>query len=235
VLAQRDFDFHAGIGVIAQRLDDARDRLRVACGLRDDFRHDDLPCCGAEAVAGRHQQLLADAPVFGHDEENPLLVAQAADNAVIDVLEDLDDFRLGPAAPVDADFARGNAVAMQNFVHLRRSEEHIRPAVVADQETKTVRMPLHFAGNQVELGDDADRVAAVAHNLAVALHRGEPPLETFALALGNAEQFFELRVADRHALRVQRLENHLATRHGLVVIAALARLERIVAAARRAQ
>ena len=44
VLAQRDLDFHAGIGVIAQYLDDARDRLRVACGLRDDFRHDDLPC-----------------------------------------------------------------------------------------------------------------------------------------------------------------------------------------------
>ena len=78
----------------------------------------------------------------GTTKQNPLLIAQAADNAVIDVLEDLDDFRLGPAAPVDADFARGDAVAMQNLVHLRRSEEQVRPAVVADQETETVRMPL---------------------------------------------------------------------------------------------
>ena len=36
-LAQRDLDFHAGIGVAAQHLDDPADGLRVLRGLRDQF------------------------------------------------------------------------------------------------------------------------------------------------------------------------------------------------------
>ena len=154
---------------------------------------------------------------------------------MIDVLEHFDDFRLGPAAAVEPDLARGNAVAVQDLVHFVRPEKHVGTRVVPDQETETVRMPLHLAGNQVELGDDANRIAAVAHDLAVALHGAEPALESFALAVGDAEQFFEFRIADRYALRVQRLEYHFPARHRFIVIAALARLKRIAAARGRTQ
>ena len=39
VLAQRDLDFHAGIGVIAQHFGHARDRFGILCRLRDQLDH----------------------------------------------------------------------------------------------------------------------------------------------------------------------------------------------------
>ena len=148
---------------------------------------------------------------------------------MIDVLEHFDDFRLGPAAPVDAGLARGDAVAMQHLAHLRRPRNMIRPAVVADQEAETVAdAPGLCRLSRSSLVTTQSRVAAVAHDLAVALHRGEPPLETFALALCDAEQLSSCALLTRHAgvFSVSRIISRL--RHRLVVIAALARLERIV-------
>ncbi len=104
-------------------------------------------------------------------------------------------------------------------MHLVRPQKHVGAAVVAQQKAEAVRMALHLAGNQIELGDDTDRIATIAHDLAVALHGGQPALEPFAFAVGDAEQFFKLGIADRHALRVERLEYHFPARYRLVVIA----------------
>jgi hypothetical protein len=79
VLAQRDLDLHAGIGVVAQHLHHARHRLRVLGRLRDDFHRHDLSGFGLPAILRRHDELVADALVFGRNEEHPVLAVQTAD------------------------------------------------------------------------------------------------------------------------------------------------------------
>ena len=51
MLAQRDLDLHAGIGIVAQHLDDAADRLRVFVGLLHDLQHHHLPGLGSAGFA----------------------------------------------------------------------------------------------------------------------------------------------------------------------------------------
>src|SRR4051812_511567 len=110
MLAQRDLDFHARVGIVAQNFDYAGDGLRMTCGLRDDLGNDDLPGLRRVRIARRHEKLLADAPVLRHHEEDALLVAQTADDAMVDMLEHLDDFGLRAAAAIESNLADGDAV-----------------------------------------------------------------------------------------------------------------------------
>ena len=49
VLAQRDLDLHARVGVVAEHFDHAPDRLHVLRGLHDDLDRDDLAGLGARS------------------------------------------------------------------------------------------------------------------------------------------------------------------------------------------
>ncbi len=53
VLAQRDLDLHAGIGVAAEDFDDARDRLALRRRLLDDLDDDDVARFRAAALVLR--------------------------------------------------------------------------------------------------------------------------------------------------------------------------------------
>ncbi len=182
VLAQRDLDFHARVGVGAQHLDHARDGFPLRRRLLDDFDHDDIAGLGLAALLRRHQQILVDAPVFGDDERDAVLVVEAADDGAVGALEDVDDLSLGSAATVDAGLAHGDAIAVQRLVHLARIEEDVGAAVLGHQEAVAVRMTLHDAGDEIELGDDAKLALAVHQQLAVALHRRKPAGKGFARA-----------------------------------------------------
>ena len=101
VLAQRDLDLHAGVGVAAQHLDDARDRLALRRGLLHDLDDDDVAGFRAAAFVRRHQQVLVDAAILGDDERDAALVVEAADDGLVRPRQHVDDLPLGPAAPVD--------------------------------------------------------------------------------------------------------------------------------------
>ena len=49
-------------------------------------------------------------------------------------------------------------------------------------------MPLHAARHKVQFLDDADIVAPVTHDLAFALHRGQPPRKRNSFFYADVEQ-----------------------------------------------
>ncbi len=81
MLPERDLDFHARIGVIAQHLDHARHRFGILRRLCDQLHSDDLARFGASIKAGFDQDVLVDALVFRHHEQHAVLDEQAAHNA----------------------------------------------------------------------------------------------------------------------------------------------------------
>ena len=182
MLAQRDLDLHAGIGIVAQHLDDAAYRLRMFVGLLQDLQHHHLPGRGPAGFAGCDQNVLGDAAVLRHHEVDAVLFIQAADHAVIGALQHLDDLGLGTAAPVHAALPHHHHIAVQHLVHFLLAEEHVRPAVLRDQETESVGMALHLALDQIELFHHADIAFAIAHDLPVALHRAQAARKQIFLA-----------------------------------------------------
>jgi hypothetical protein len=90
------------------------------------------------------------------------------------------DFDYAPLRPPTAVYAartRHHAVAVQHLAHFFFGQKQVRSLYVGHQETVAVRMPLDAAGYQVELARHQDRIATVAHDLAFALHRAQPPAE----------------------------------------------------------
>ena len=188
MLAQGDLDLHAGIGIVAQHLDDAAYRLRVLGGLLHDLQHHHLPGLGAAGLARRDQEILADAAVFGHHELDAMLFVQTPDHARIGRFQHLDDLGLAPAAPVLAADARHHGVAVQRLVHFLFAQHKIGTAVFRDQEAKAVGMALHLALDQVELVHHADGTLAVAHDLAVAFHGTQAAQEQLFLMVFDLQQ-----------------------------------------------
>ena len=212
VLPERDLDFHAGVGVVAEHLHHVRHRLRVLRGLRDDLDRHHLARFRPVLRVRRHQELLADALVFRRHEQDAVLAVQPPHQTLVGVLEHFHDLAFGTAAPVGAGNARDHAVAVQHLVHFLRTEEEVGAAAVAHEEPESIGMSLHPAANQIEFRHHADRVAAVAHDLAVALHGGDAPRERLALVRRDVEQAFEIGFGEGHAVLGQRLQDGVAAR-----------------------
>ena len=119
----------------------------------------------------------------------------------------VDDLSLGPAAAIHARAPRRRAIAVQHLVHLRLAQEEVGAAIVGNEKAVAVGMPLHRAGDEVELRGDAKLALAVHQQLAVALHRGDASQERVARALVDRHRPRELGRRHRHARRFQRLEN----------------------------
>ena len=214
VLAQRDLDLHPGIGVVAEDLDHAPDGLGVLGGLRDELGDDNLALLRALEAIGRDEDVLADALVLGDEEGDAVLDEEAPDDLLVGALEHFHDGTFEPAAAIHAGHAREHHVAVQRLVHLLRPEEEIVLAVLGTQEPEAVGMPDHLALDEARLVGDEDRAAAVAHDLAVALHGGHAPLEALAL-LGarDLQQLGELVFGDRDTLFGESFEDALAARN----------------------
>ncbi len=212
MLAQRDLDLHAGIGVAAEDFDDARDRLALRRRLLDDLDDDDVARFRAAALVLRDEQVLIDAPVLGHDEADAALLVQPSDDGAVCAHENVDDLAFRPAAPIGAGATSRRAVAVENLVHLARPQEQVRAAVVGDEKSEPVGVTLHGSRDEVELGDDAQLAFAVHQQLTVALHRGDAAEEGVARALVDDHCAGELGGRQRDPGVLQRVEDRVARR-----------------------
>ncbi len=212
VLAQRNFDLHAGVGVIAEHFDDTADWLGKLGRLLDDLDHHHLAGLRLELglFLGRHQDILRDALVLRHDENHAMLDEDAADHPAVRPLGHLDNPTLRPPLAVDTGHPDERPVAMQHLAHLVLVEKDVGAAVIGNQETVAIGVPLHFAGRQAgPLRQDVGPLA-VAHQLAFALHRTQPALEHLTLAAGDIEQLGQLDEIERPPLIGQNLRDVLA-------------------------
>src|SRR5690606_30864921 len=207
----------AGIAEVAEHLDDARNRLRVAARLRHEFGRDDLAFLRLCTPAGLDQQIVADTLVGGNDKPDAALLHQPADDVLLRALQHFDDARFAPAAPIHAARPRHDAVAVHDLLHFPGVEEVIVAAFVGDQKTEAVRVRLDATGDQLEFFRDQQLVLAIAQQLTLALHRGDAPRKAFGLFAGDGEQFGTPLFVDRHALLFESLEDVFATGKRLVV------------------
>jgi len=215
-LADRDLDFHPRIVDLAQDLDDPADRLRMSRRGIHDLAGDHLAMAGTARIPRRDQDVVLDALVLRHDDVDATLVEEAPDQHLVGPLGDLDDGALGASPVIGADLLDQHPVAMHGLLHLARRQEHVGLAIVADQEAEAVAMSLDPAGDEIELGGEQQHPLAIGHELPVALHRGEPPLERLALRRPDREPVDQLGRGQRHAGLAQAGEDRLpAGRRGI--------------------
>jgi hypothetical protein len=160
--------------------------------------------------------------ILGDDERDAALLVQTPDHRSVGVREHVDDRAFGPAAAIDTDAASRGAIAVQQFVHLARRQEQVGTAIVGNQEAEAVGMTLDGAGDEVELGDDAELALAIDHQLAVALHCLEAVVEAFARARADTELAQQIARRHRHAGALQRRQDrrargHVVVRHAAIV------------------
>ncbi len=177
--------------------------------MLQNLQHHDLSGPGAAGFAGRDQNILRDAAIFRHHKIDAVFFVQAADHAIVGAFQHLDDLGLGTAAPVHTALAHHHHIAMQHLVHFLLAEEHIRTAVFGNQETETIRVSLHLALDQIEFVHHADGALAVAHDLAVALHRAQAAQEQFLFIRFNLQHSQQFFIAYRRALFGQYLQDEL--------------------------
>ena len=188
MLAQRDFDFHAGVAIVAQHFDHARHRLAVARRLFDQINADHLPRPGVGTLVRRHQKFLADAFVLGHHHPHTVTILQASDMARARAFEYLRDLAFGASTTVYTRDARHHAVTVQHLAHFVGTQKNIRSLVITYQKAKAIFVAQYAAGNQIQFFNHADGVTPVAHQFAFALHRGETLGEGAAFVFGDIQQ-----------------------------------------------
>ena len=207
VLAECDLDFDAGIGGAAEHFLHARDRFAVFRRLLEDLDHHDLTRLRAVQLVRRNHQVLVDAAVLRFDEPDAALFVQPPDHLAVGAFEDVDDRAFGAAAAVDTDALGGDAIAVQRLVHLARAEEQIVAAGVGNEKAEAIRMTLDLAGDDVELGDDADFALAIDEHVAGAFERGKVLRKCAFGVVGDAQTARELVGSERDAGVVQRGED----------------------------
>jgi hypothetical protein len=88
-------------------------------------------------------------------------------------------------------------------VHLLGAEEEVVAAVLGLEEAEAVRVALDAALDEAGLVRDEDGAAAVAHDLAFALHGRKAPGEGFALVGFDPEQGGEAVLVEGDAFAIQ--------------------------------
>ena len=111
---------------------------------------------------------------------------------------------------------------MQYLLHLVGAEKNVLAALVGHEEAETIRMPLHAALDQVELIHHAHRMLAVAHDLAVALHRLEAAAKDVQFFFLDFQYPGKLFLWNRHALFGKNLQNIFPARQRVFVLSTLA-------------
>ena len=116
-LAHCDFHFHARVIDPTQHFHHSAHGRRVARGRIHNFNGHDLACLCPHGVDGRHNDIVLNALVFRHHNQNAALIDQTAHQVAIGVLEHFQNHGLGPAASIHAHHARTHAIAMHGFHH----------------------------------------------------------------------------------------------------------------------
>ena len=120
----------------------------------------------------------------------------------------------GPAAPVEPHALGADAIAVQRLVHFVWRQEQIVAAGIGDEESVSVGMALHCAGDEIQLRDDAKLALAIDQQLAVALERGYAGIESVLLLLADMKSLGELRGRERNACVRERLQDRFGRRCG---------------------
>ena len=183
--ADGDIRLHPRGHVVAQDLDDAPDGLGPFGGLVGDLRHHDLPRLGlADQVAG-DDDLVSQALVVGHHEPDAALLVEAPDHAVGLALQNFDDPSLQAPAPVPPCDPHHHAVAMEEAAHFLRIEIQVVAAGIGLDEAEAVRVADDPPGDEIAAVDQAEGIDAVSHQLAVADHGREAPIEGGEVFVGG--------------------------------------------------
>ncbi len=230
VLAQGNFDFHAGVGVVAQHLHDVTNRLGMLVGLLQDFQNHHLPGLGPAGVTGGDQNVLADAAIFCHHKQNAMLGKQSPDHALVGALQHFHDFAFRATTSIDAALPHQRHVAVQHLVHFFFAQENIGTAIVRQQKAEPIGMALHLALNQIQLFHDANGALAVAHDLPVALHGSQAAAEQVFLIRLDVEQLQQFIFIHGRAALGQHLQQELAAGQGMLVLITFAGQVRVLRA-----
>ena len=226
--AQRDRDLHTGAHVIAEHLDDAPDGLGALGGLIGDLGDHDLPLLRTHEPIARDDHVVAQALVVRHHEADTALRVESADHAAGAALQHLHHRTLEPPAPIAAGDTRDDAVTMEQPAHLFRVQIEIVTTVVGLDEAEAVGVADHPPGDQIALVDQAEGVATIAHQLAVANHRTEATLQRRQVIVGGqVKDLGNLGELHRRPMLGQGLQDELPARDGVVVFLGFALLVRI--------
>ena len=91
-------------------------------------------------------------------------------------------------------------------------------------------MPLHFAGNKIELANQANIALAIAHHLPITLHRVDAANKAILLAIGDVKLCRDVVRVHRHTDFIEQIENQLAAGDRIFVFRPFALDVRIVRA-----
>ena len=221
--ADGDVRLHAGGHVVAHHLGDATDGLGTLGGLVGDLGDDDLALLGgADAIAG-DDDVVGQALVVRHHEADATLLVKAPHHGAGVAGQDLHHRALQPPAGIAADDPHHRPVVVEQGLHLAGVEIDVIAPFVGDEKAKAVGVANDSPGDQVAAVDQAEGVLAVTHELAVADHGGEAPLQGDAVLVPvqveGRRQFLE---DHGHPGLGQGLQDELAAGDGVGVLARLA-------------
>ena len=150
-----------------------------------------------------------------HHEPHALGGREAADHGPLRALQNLDDRALLAAARINAADAGQRPVAVQHLAHLAGGEKQVLAALLRNQEAEAVGMAADAPAHQVHLARQAVEVAAVAQNLAVALHGAQAPPEGVLVARpADRERIRHLAERQRRGALGEQRQHRLAAGHG---------------------
>ena len=156
--------------------------------MGDEFDGDHLPVACALVPRG-DDDVLRDAPVFGHHDGHAVFHAQPPHDALLAAFQYFDDFAFGTPPVILARQPHQHGIAMQRRAHGVRAEENVRARmVVADEKAETVRMPLNDAFDERGLVRQDERIAAIAQQLPIAFHGVQAALEKGGLLGADFQQ-----------------------------------------------
>ena len=184
VRADGDVDLHPGQHPGPEHLLDGADR-RVAPRRRlGDARDDVVAVARIGARVGRNEDIVMDPRVVGAHEGDTALAPQASDHLRDAPLDDLDQRPFAAPVAIDLHHAGHHPVPVHQPAHVPRGEEQIGARVVGPDESEPVTVSDDAPRDEVHPVDEPELAAAVADDLAVALHGREPPLQRLLLGGG---------------------------------------------------
>ncbi len=211
-LANRDLDLHPRIVDLAEDLDDAADRRGVPGRRIGDLDGNHLSRLGMLRIARRNQDVVFDPLVLRHDDGDAALVEEAPDELAMCAFGDFDDVPFGASALVVTDTLGEHPVAVHHLLHFPGRQEHVRAALIRDEEPEPVTMAVDASGGEIELARQQQHALAIGHQLPVALHGHEALAERFDRGPADTEARGQFGRRERRLRSAQALEDFFTRR-----------------------
>ena len=117
-------------------------------------------------------------------ERHAAFAPEAPDHLPDTSLDDLDQRAFAAAVAIHLHHPGHHAIAVHQRTHLAGREEQIGARIVGPDEPEPVAVPDDAPGDEIHPIDEPELPAPVANDLAVALHRVQPPLQCFVRVRG---------------------------------------------------